>query len=64
MITFYTKELWKKLSDKDCLGFGRYLTKEGKIYIAIDNSTGHWWVEEFKSFDKAVAWLLGDIELC
>lgn len=36
---------------------GLYYTKENGIFIGIDNSTGHAWVEEFKSRRKCLNWL-------
>lgn len=36
---------------------GLYYTKENGIHIGIDNSTGHAWVEEFKSRRKCLKWL-------
>lgn len=36
---------------------GLYYTKENGIYIGIDNSTGHAWVEEFNSRRKCLKWL-------
>lgn len=30
-----------------------------KLYVAIDNSTGDAWVEEFKYYEDAVKWLSG-----
>lgn len=30
-----------------------------EVYVAIDNSTGDAWVEEFKYYEDAVKWLRG-----
>ena len=32
-------------------------------YVAIDNTTGDAWTEEFDDKEKMLAWLRGDIEL-
>ena len=36
---------------------GQWIRKEEDRYVAIDNSDGNVWVEEFKTRDKAVKWL-------
>ena len=36
---------------------GLYLVHEGDVWVAIDNSTGDAWTEEFKSRSGAVTWL-------
>lgn len=41
---------------------GLFITKDGDKYIAIDNSEGHAWTEEFRSLYVADCWLTGDIE--
>ena len=38
---------------------GLYYTKENGMYVGIDNSTGHAWVEEFKSRRQCLKWLRG-----
>ncbi len=35
-----------------------YLRAPDGIFVAIDNSTGHCWVEEFSNFSEARQWLL------
>ena len=36
---------------------GLYLSREGNAWVAVDNSDGHAWTEEFVSRRKAVRWL-------
>ena len=38
----------------------RYLTQDKGVYIAADNSTGDFYVEEFDDLRKAIAWLDGE----
>ncbi len=38
---------------------GRFYTKEGDLYIGIDNSTGDAWTEEFKTKASCFKWLDG-----
>ena len=39
---------------------GRFYTKEGDLYIGIDNSTGDAWTEEFKTKASCFKWLDGE----
>jgi len=39
--------------------FGHFLTKEGRKWVAVDNSTGDAWTEEFTRKRQAVRWLRG-----
>lgn len=39
-----------------------YLAKDGDKYIAIDNTNGDCWVEEFNSLYAANLWLSGDMD--
>lgn len=39
---------------------GRFYTKEGELYIGIDNSTGDAWTEEFKTKASCFKWLEGE----
>ena len=41
---------------------GRFYCKEGRVWVAVDNSTGDAWTEEFPSLAAAMAWLVGDGE--
>ena len=43
---------------------GRFLTKEGRKWVAVDNSTGDAWTEEFSCKRQAVRWLRGKFEVC
>ena len=36
---------------------GLFLAREGGVWVAVDNSTGYAWTEEFRSRRKAVRWL-------
>lgn len=38
---------------------GRFYTKEGDLYIGIDNSTGDAWTEEFKTKVSCFKWIEG-----
>ena len=42
---------------------GLYLTKEGHKWVAVDNSTGDAWTEEFPRKRQAVRWLKGKFEV-
>ena len=40
-----------------------YITKDrdnNTLFVAIDNSDGHCWVEEFYSIGSCMAWLRGE----
>lgn len=41
---------------------GLFYCKEGDIWVAVDNSTGDAWTEEFLSESSARAWLLGAVK--
>lgn len=43
---------------------GLFLMKEGRIWVAVDNSTGDAWTEEFSRKRQAVRWLRGRFEVC
>lgn len=36
---------------------GLFLARDGRRWMAVDNSTGHAWTEEFKCRHKALHWL-------
>lgn len=42
---------------------GLFLTKEGHIWVAVDNTTGDAWTEEFSRKRQAVRWLRGMVEV-
>ena len=37
-----------------------YLTIEGKWVVAIDNTDGNCWVEQFETIEAAEQWLIGE----
>lgn len=37
--------------------YGKYYGKDGNIWVAVDNSTGNAWTEEFSSEENAKLWL-------
>ena len=37
---------------------GLFLAREGRLWVAVDNSTGYAWTEEFRSRRRAIRWLL------
>ena len=43
---------------------GHFLTKEGHKWVAVDNSTGDAWTEEFTRKRQAIRWLRGEYEVC
>ena len=42
---------------------GLFLTKEGRIWVAVDNTTGDAWTEEFSRKRQATRWLRGKFEI-
>ncbi len=42
---------------------GLFLTKEGCTWVAVDNSTGDAWTEDFRWKRQAVRWLRGKFEV-
>ena len=43
--------------------WGLFLTKEGRKWVAVDNTTGDAWTEEFSPKRQAVRWLRGKFEV-
>ena len=43
--------------------YGCFLTREDGKWIAVDNSTGNAWTEEFRWKRAAVRWLHGALEV-
>ncbi len=43
---------------------GHFLTKEGRKWVVVDNSTGDAWTEEFPCKRQAIRWLRGKFEVC
>lgn len=42
---------------------GLFLAKEGRKWVAVDNSTFDAWTEEFTHKRKAIRWLRGEFEV-
>ncbi len=42
---------------------GLYLAYDGKWWIAVDNSTGSAWTEDFTNQSTAISWLRGEFEV-
>lgn len=42
---------------------GLFLTKEGHKWVAVDNTTGDAWTEEFSRKRQAIRWLRGKFEI-
>lgn len=40
---------------------GKFIERDGDRFVGIDNSTGHAWVEDFKTFSGCMAWLIGEV---
>ena len=49
---------------EDRVPCGRFLAKEGRKWVAVDNATGDAWTEEFPRKRQAVRWLRGEYEVC
>lgn len=43
---------------------GLFLTKDGRTWVAVDNTTGDAWTEEFSRKRQAIRWLRGKFEVC
>ncbi|WP_342578382.1 hypothetical protein [Psychrobacillus sp. FSL K6-2843] len=39
---------------------GKFLMKDGLVWVAIDNECGEAFTEEFKTFQSALKWLSGE----
>ena len=42
---------------------GCFFAKEGRKWVAVDNSTGDAWTEEFSRKRQAIRWLRGKFEV-
>ena len=42
---------------------GLFLTKEGRKWVAVDNTTGDAWTEDFARKHRATRWLRGKFEV-
>lgn len=38
---------------------GLFWQKDGDIYVAIDNTTGDAWTQDFANYEDCLAWLQG-----
>ena len=43
---------------------GLFLTREGRMWVAVDNSSFDAWTENFDNKRQAVRWLRGKFEVC
>ncbi|SHH60158.1 hypothetical protein [Sporanaerobacter acetigenes] len=57
-----SNELAKKIIETG-EALGKFYTFEKGIYVGIDNSAGHVWVEDFKTEEECLSWLHDDQEL-
>ncbi len=71
MIVFKNRVKIKRVSPEflgkvieDRIPLGHFLAKEGRKWVAVDNSTGDAWMEEFSRKRQAVRWLRGKFEVC
>ncbi len=71
MIVFKNRVKIKRVSPdflgkviEDRIPCGHFLAKEGRKWLAVDNSTGDAWTEEFSRKHQAVRWLRGKFEVC
>lgn len=69
MIKFRNQAKLKRVSPKflrgvieSCTPHGLFLAKEGRKWVAVDNSTCDAWTEEFSRRRQAVRWLRGKFE--
>lgn len=51
-----------KIIDR-CQPYGRFMAKTGSRWVAVDNSTGDAWTEDFSRKRDAVRWLQGEFEV-
>jgi len=42
---------------------GLFLCREGRRWVAVDNSTGDAWTDDFRSKCQAIRWLQGKFEV-
>lgn len=67
MIKFVELEKVSKIienfNNKKPSEIGKFLTVEGNLYIAVDNSTGDAWTEDFPDMKDAIDWLNDKIEI-
>lgn len=44
--------------------YGCFLAREDRCWVAVDNSTGDAWTEDFSWKRQAIRWLQGKFEVC
>jgi hypothetical protein len=59
MIKKITKQGFDQLLNHPRRCFGLFYFKDGRWYIAVDNTKGDCIVEQFRSFDECRSWLKG-----
>ena len=42
---------------------GRFLARAGQRWVAVDNSSGEAWTEDFQQKQQAIRWLNGEFEI-
>ena len=42
---------------------GHFLAREGQRWVAVDNSSGEAWTEDFRQKQQAIRWLNGEFEI-
>lgn len=62
MIRLMRKAALEKVIDER-LPLGLFLTRDAKVWVAVDNSTGDAWTEDFKILLTAILWLRGKVEI-
>lgn len=63
-IRIHRVRLKQVLNVIDCrTPLGLFLTKEGRAWVAVDNTTGDAWTEDFARKRQAVRWLRGEFEV-
>jgi len=57
-----SRELLRRVIDRrtPC---GCFLTKEGRTWVAVDNTTGDAWTEDFSRKRQAIRWLRHEFEV-
>ena len=56
VIRLVRKATLEKVID-ECLPLGLFLTRDAGVWVAVDNSTGDAWTEEFRYLLTAIRWL-------
>lgn len=67
MIKFVSKEKITEVIHNYCNNIpiekDKYITVDGNSFIAVDNSTGDAWTEEFPTMKDAIDWLNNKFEM-